>query len=510
MRSANAIRNAAVSTVAQVFNMLLSFICRTIFVRLLATEYLGLSGLFANVLSVLSLSELGIGNAIIINLYKPMAEQDETTICRYMNYYAKAYRIIGCAILVFGLFSTPFLQYIVNTDVYIPNLRLIYFLYVANSAISYFCAYRRTILTVDQKEYVNTINRNVFLLIQNIFQIVVLLLTHNYILYVLVMLTCTLLSNVHISVYTAKRYPLLKNKTARLDRGQTRDLLKSLKAILFQKIGNVLVNSTDNIIISISLGVYWVGMYSNYSMIVGIIVTFATIIFAACSASIGNLNAEASAEKVHSVFKFMSLISLWIYGFCSICFLCLFQPFISFWIGEQFLLNFGTVAVVVLAFFLKGIISVTSTFLDVTKLFIRTRWVPLIMALINIVVSIAGAVYMGLPGVFIGTVISYTTTQLWINPVVLYKYKFEKPIGGYIAFMLSRLCLLIAAGIVTYLLVGLTEVFALQVAICAVVPNAILLIALHRTEEMRYLGMVAKNLLNTRKRKKTEEKDEHR
>lgn len=496
MRSTNALRNASVSIVAQVFNMLLSFACRTIFVRLLATEYLGLSGLFANVLSVLSLSELGIGNAIIINLYKPMAQGDETTVCRYMNYYAKAYRTIGLVVLAFGLASTPFLQYIVNTEAEIPNLRLIYFLFVANSAISYFCAYKRTILTVDQKEYINTINRNVFLLIQNILQILVLLLTHNYILYVCMMLLCTLLSNVYISVYAGKKYPYLKNKTVSLDREQKRDLLKSLKAILFQKIGNVLVNSTDNIIISVMLGVYWVGMYSNYAMIVGIIVTFATIVFAACSASIGNLNAEESNEKVHSIFKVMSLLSLWVYGFCSICFLGLFQPFVSIWIGDQFLLNFVTVGIVVLAFFLKGIISVTSTFLDVTKLFINTRWVPLIMAIVNIAVSIIGAYYWGLEGVFAGTVVSYVTTQLWVNPLVLYKHKFKKPILVYVGFMLTRLLVLVLAGGITLALASLTDVFILKLVICGLVPNLLLLLCLFRTKELQYLLGVLKNTLH--------------
>ena len=494
MRSANAIRNAAVSTAAQVFNMLLSFVCRTIFVRLLATEYLGLSGLFSNVLSVLSLSELGIGNAIIINLYKPMAERDETTICRYMNYYAKAYRIIGCVILLFGLISTPFLQYIVNTDIAIPNLRLIYFLFVANSAISYFCAYKRTILTVDQKEYVNTINRNVFLLIQNILQILVLLLTRNYILYVCMMLLCTLASNLYISAYASKKYPFLKNKAESLDSAQKKDLLKSIKAILFQKVGNVLVNSTDNIIISVMLGVYWVGMYSNYSMIVGIIVTFATIAFAACSASIGNLNAEESSEKVYSIFKVMSVLSLWIYGFCSICFICLFQPFISIWIGEKFLLDFATVAIIILAFFLKGIIGITSTFLDVTKLFITTRWVPLIMALINIGVSIIGVYYWGLFGVFLGTVVSYVVTQLWINPVVLYKHKFQKPLWIYLRFLLPRLLSLAAAGIITFLLTRLFDSIILKLILCATIPNLMLLLCWYRTKELKYIGSVLKNL----------------
>ena len=495
MRSTNAIRNATVSTVAQIFNMLLSFACRTIFVRLLATEYLGLSGLFTNVLSVLSLSELGIGNAIIINLYKPMAERDETTICRYMNYYAKAYRAIGFAILAFGVVSTPFLQYLVNTDLEIPNLRLIYFMFVANSAISYFCAYKRTILTVDQKEYINTINRNVFLLIQNVLQILVLLWTRDYIFYVGMMLLCTLASNLYISAYATREYPFLKNNKEVLDRAQTKDLLRSLGAIFCQKIGNVLVNSTDNILISVMLGVYWVGMYSNYSMIVGIVVTFSTIAFAACSASIGNLNAEESCERVYSIFKVMSVLSLWIYGVCGICFLCLFQPFISLWIGEEFLLNFTTVAIVVAAFFLKGLIGVGSTFLDVTKLCIVTRWVPLIMAVVNIVVSIIGAWSWGLPGVFMGTVVSYAATQLWINPAVLYKYKFRKPFSAYLGFMMPRLLALMLAGGVTLGLASLTDVFVLKLLICAVVPNFMLLLFWLRTTELQYLMTVLKKLL---------------
>ncbi len=138
MRAENTFRNLKISTLAQIFNMFLSFISRTVFIHLLSTEYLGLSGLFTNVLSILALSDLGIGNAIIINLYKPLAEKDEDAICKYMNFYARAYRIIGTVIIMFGLITMPFLNYIVKTDTDIPNLHIIYFLYVLNSAISYF------------------------------------------------------------------------------------------------------------------------------------------------------------------------------------------------------------------------------------------------------------------------------------------------------------------------------------------------------------------------------------
>ena len=495
MRSANSFKNLFVSVVAQIITLLVSFVSRTIFVKVLTTEYLGLSGLFSNILSVLSLSELGIGNAIIINLYKPLAEKDEIAVSKYMNFYAKAYRLIGILILIFGFISTPFLQYIVKTDDSIPNLRLIYFLFVLNSAVSYFFASKRTIFTVDQKEYVNTINRNMFLLVQNLIQIIVLMLTQSYIMYICIMVLCTFSSNLHISILADKQYPYLRNKQVALNKIEIKDLTKSMKAIMLHKVGNVLINSTDNLIISMMLGVYWVGMYSNYSMVVGMVTTFALIVFAACSASIGNINAVESSEKVYSVFRTMTFLSLWIYGFCSISFVCLFQPFITVWIGNDYLLDMTTVIVIVIAFFLKGIIGVTSTFLDVTKLFLNTRWVPLLTATINLAVSVLAVAYFGLAGVFGGTIVSYLLTMVWINPFMLYKSGFNKKFREYIGFIVPRIILIFIAGFITYFLTIHVDYFVVQILICIVVPNMIMLITWGNTSEFKYISNIIRNLL---------------
>ena len=488
MRFKNSLRNLSVSFLAQIFIMGLSFVSRTIFVRLLATEYLGLSGLFTNILSVLALSELGIGNAIIVNLYKPVADHDEKAISRYMNFYATAYRIIGIGIFVFGVVSTPFLPYLVNTDTEIPHLALIYFLYVANTAVSYFCAYKRTILTVYQKEYISRINPNLFALIQNILQIVVLLFTGNYILYVLMMTLCTLASNLCISVVADRMYPFLReNRGERLGKPDILDLFRSLKAILYYKLGNTAVNSTDNILISTLLGVYFVGLYSNYSMIVGVITTFTVMVFAACSASLGNYNACESDQNVYFLFRVMSLLSFWIYGFASICFICLFQPFITLWIGEQYLLGNGTMLLIVAAFFLKGLISVSGTFLDVSKLFIRTRMVPVLMAVINLAVSIVAAKITGLSGIFIGTIVSYAATQLWVNPYVLCKYRFHVQFSDWICFFFSRLAVVFTALCVTYIFVQMTNYFILKLVLCLIIPNGWFCLFQMWTKEFCYI-----------------------
>lgn len=498
MRFKNSLKNFSASFLSQIFIMVLTFVCRTIFVKLLAAEYLGLSGLFTNILSVLALSELGIGNAIIVHLYEPIAEHDEITICRYMNFYAVAYRVIGIVILAFGVLSTPFLPFLVNTDVDIPNLEIIYFLYIANTAVSYFCAYKRTILTVDQKEYINTINRNVFTLIQNVLQIIVLLLTRDYIFYVATMVVCTLLSNVRISVIADRKYPYLRaNKSERLGKTEILELLKSLKAILYYKLGNTIINSTDNILISTILGVYYVGLYSNYSMLVGVVTTFATMIFAACSASLGNYNASENKRNVYFMFRVMSLLAVWVYGFASICFACLFQPFIKLWIGEKFLMDNATMLLVVIAFFLKGVISVSGTFVDITRLFVRTRMAPIIMAAINILVSIVAAKTIGLAGIFLGTIVSYAATQLWVNPYILCKHRFRVPFREYALFFSACVILVLFAFFVTGYAVRLTDIFILKVGICAIVPNTLFIVLLMNTKEFHYIrskisGMIRK------------------
>ena len=496
MRTKNSIKNIFVSTIAQVINMVLSFVTRTIFIKLLATEYLGLSGLFTNVLAVLSLSELGIGDAIIINLYKPIAEGDEEKICKYMNFYKRAYFCIGSFILIFGIISLPFLSYIVKTDVPIPNLDIIYLMFVVNAASSYFFAYKRTILTANQKEYINTVNKNIFLFLQYAVQILVLLVTHNYILYLSVMLFSTLAANIRISVVADKQFPYLKKTNQILDKYDIKELFRNLKAIIYHKVGNIVINSTDNLIISVCLGVYWVGLYSNYLLITSTITTFALIIFSGCSASIGAFNATENKERVFSIFKVMKFVGFWVYGFCSICFITLFQPFIELWIGKEYLVQEFTVMLIVVAFFMKGMISISGTFIDISKLFVKTRFVPWIMAFINIVVSIVLAQYIGLAGVILGTIVSYSFTKLWIDPFVLCKYKFEIAFGEYLKFAIKWICVIIVIGYITYVVARLTDMFVIKMVISLILPNVLLFVVSCKTSEFKYLFSAIKALKN--------------
>lgn len=494
MRIESTYRNLKVSLFAQILNIFLSFISRTIFIKLLSAEYLGLSGLFTNILAILALSDLGIGNAIIINLYKPLASKDERKICKYMNFYALAYRIIGIIIIFFGLITLPFLRYMVKTDASIPYLHCIYFLYVLNSAISYFCAYKRSIITADQKEYINVINRNVFLVLQNLLQIIFLFITKNYIVYISIMVLCTFFSNVTVSSIANKYYPFLKNNKLKLNKFEIKELFKDLKAMMYHKIGNTIINSTDNIIISSILGLYWVGLYSNYSMIIGIVTTFALLIFSSASASIGNLNATENENKVYFIFKVMQFLGMWVYGFCSICFLILINPFIELWIGNKYILDFVTVLIIVSVFFLKGIISISSTFIDSLGLFWITRYKPWAMAIINIIFSILGAYFFGLKGVFIGTIISYCTTSVWIDPYVLYKNKFKIKFVFYCKFFLKYVLQIIVIFLVVLSISSIIDSFIIKLLLCMLLPNILFIIFNHRCDEYIYLRGIFNNI----------------
>ena len=265
-RLTNTIRNTVVGFAAQLIVILLNYINRTIFIYYLGAEYLGLSGLFSNILSMLSLAELGIGVAISFSLYKPLEENDIRKTKALMNFYQLAYRIIGIVILILGLCLIPFLDVLIKDKPDIPHFTLIYVLFLSNTVVSYFFTYKRSLLSADQKEYLNSVNRTFFAVIQCVGQFFVLMLTKNYLLYLIVVVACTLGSNVVISYQCDKRYPYLRKNTEKLSKDETKELLKYVMAQLSHKVGGIVVSGTDNILTTslVSGGLVIVGLYSNY------------------------------------------------------------------------------------------------------------------------------------------------------------------------------------------------------------------------------------------------------
>ena len=501
-RTNNVILNIVGGIGGQLFTTLLAFVCRTVFIKQLGVTYLGVSGLFSNILQMLSLSELGISSAIIFGLYKPIAQNDERKIAQYMNFYKKAYFVIAVIVLAVGLALLPFLEFFIEEKPDIPeDLRIIYMLILSNTVVSYLLCYKGSLLIADQKNYIAVIIKNVFAVIQNGLQIALLVISNNFILYLVVQIVTTLATNIVIHLYVNRHYLFLKRYSGiKLDPDAKHCLFKNVKGMMFHKIGGFVLNGTDNLIIAKFINIITVGLYSNYLMIVNIVKTYVQHITDSLTASVGNLIAKESREKTYEVFKSTFFIYNWIYTFCLVSFWCIFQTFISFWIGQDYVIDKVTLFIVLINFYIYGVQACIDTFTNASGLFYETRLKPVFECLINIACSILLAHFIGLPGVFLGTTISYLCT-FWVGPLTVFKKQFK--INSIMYF--SRFALYVAIAIGMSLGLGFlfdiilpnVDILSLilRIILCALLPNLIIIIIFFKTSEFNYTKKIVLNIL---------------
>ncbi|WP_034549894.1 lipopolysaccharide biosynthesis protein [Carnobacterium funditum] len=513
MRTANSMKNVAVVLVGQVLNILLAFGARIVFVRMLDVEYLGVNGLFTDVLSILSLAELGFGSAVIYGLYKPLAVKDEKKIKALMNFYAFSYKVIGFTVLTLGLGLLPFLNIIIKDSPNIPNLNFIYLLYLANSVVTYFYAYKRSLIIADQKNYIVTFYKSGFLFLATAVQVIVLLMTRNFVLYLLVRILFSVVENIFIAQKANKLYPFLKERNKeKLEKTDRKVIFKNIKALMYHRVGSVVVEGTDNILISSIVGIVWVGLYSNYSLILGAINSIVNQIFESVTASVGNLNAVENKEKSFDIYKVMLFINFWIFGFCAISLWILLNPFITLWLGAKYVMSQWIVALIVINFYIKGFRKTTLVFKDAYGLFWNDRYKPIAEASINLIASLILARSYGIAGILLGTLISSLTTVVWIEPFVVYKNGFKKSVSDYfkryIGYGLAALTATILTSLASsFIPEGLFINFIYRVLLCVIIPNSFFLLVFSRTDEFKYVLAIIKVGLKRKKMAKVNTSD---
>ena len=503
MRIKNTIRNITAAFTGQLFGIIITFVARTVFVRTLSAEYLGVNGLFTNILSMLSLAEMGFGSAIVYSMYKPLADRDELKVKALMDFFAATYKKIGLVILSIGLLLIPFLDFLIKDTPNIPNLTLIYLLYLLNTVSTYFFAYKRTIITADQKEYISTIYRYSFVFITNIVQIVILIFTKNFLLYLLVQVILKFVENLLVANKANSLYPYIVNiEKNELDKETKTTIYKNVRAMVYHRFGGVIVNGTDNILISLYVGIKWVGLYSNYFLLISALNTIIGQIFISMTASVGNLNALESKDKTKKIFNSIFFANFWLFGFSSISLFILINPFIKLWLGSEYLLSNAVVVLIIVNFYLKGMRRTTLMFRDSMGLFWHDRYKPIFEAIINIVVSILLAQHYGIAGVLIGTLFSTLTTCFWIEPYILYKYGFADNVMQYFKKYIFYSTALIIVALITYgiswsLIQTITvKTFVITLLICLIIPNVLFLILFRTTEEYKYISVLSKSLVN--------------
>lgn len=502
MRVKNSIKNTTAAIVSNILTILIGLVAQAVFIKILGTEYLGINGLFTNIISMLGIVELGIGSAIVYNLYKPIANRDKETIKSLMNFYKKAYHIIALVVFIIGISIIPFLSYFIGETIVDININLVYLLFIIDIVCSYLLTYKRSLLYADQKNYIINIIHMIYLVTLNISQLLLLYITKNYYLYLGIKIILRIIENVVITIIVNKKYSYLKEKNIKkLDKYLEKDIFQKVKALFFHKIGSFIVLGTDNLIISRYLGIITVGLYSNYYMIINALNTLFSQALTALTPSVGNLLVEKNSNKNFEVFRKVRFINFWIATFTSVALLIIMNSFITIWIGEAYLLSNLVLITLVINFFMTMMRNSYSTFKEAAGIFHEDRYVPIIESFVNIVASIILLKYFGLAGVFMGTIISGLILWCYSYPRFVYKKLFCRSYLSYIKETISYIILFILILIISYKISNIYTFYNIwvqllyNIIVSLIIPNIILLIIFYKNDNLKYYYRLFKKLV---------------
>ena len=514
-RTKNTILNFISSIGGQLLTIVMQFVVRTVFVQTLGKSYLGINGLFTNILSMLSLAEMGVGSAIIFKLYEPLAKKDIKRINILMNFYKKVYRIIGITIAVLGVCLIPFLPKLINDydklETLHINAALIFLIFLFDSVSSYlFFAYKSAIVRADQKEYFINLISYIFTVGAGIVQIICLLVFKNFVVYVSILVAKTILQNLAIAIFANKNYPYLKDKeTSKISKEESKSIFKDCGALFVYKLNGIVLKSTDNIVLSMFLGLGYVAMYSNYYIFYTGIVSLFNKIYNSVGHSIGNLHTTNNPDKEYSVFESTMLIAAILGGTVCAGVCAVSDEFVSQWLGADWTLAQPFAFLMGFELFTASYKHAIGKYRTVYGLF-KQGWIrPLFCMVINLVVSVALVKPLGIVGVLIGTISADWLTFIWYDPMVVHRFAFNN------AFPLSRYFLKFAKYTVTTLAVSgldylictrfLTGMGWFSVIVHAIIcgvtaPLAIVLVSF-KTPEAKYVVQLAKNEFSSVTRK---------
>lgn len=499
-RMKNASRNIAFGIVLKTYQIAVPFLMRTAMIYFMGVQYLGLNSLFTSILQVLNLAELGVGSAMVYSMYKPIAEDDTKSICALMRLYRIYYRAIGGIIAVIGLVLTPFIPHLIKSDLPLElNVYVLYLLNLAATVLSYWLfAYKNSLFQAHQRVDVTskiTLGTNTF---QYAVQLVVILSIKDYYIYVIVALFTQVLTNIVTAVATTKIYPDYK-PAGSLENSAIKDINGRIRDLFTSKLGTVIINSVDTVVISAFLGLTVLAVYQNYYFILISIIGFLTIIFQACTAGIGNSVIVETKEKNFNDLKKFTFLIAWIAGFCTCCFLCLYQPFMQIWVGEELMLGFAAVIFFCIYYFVYEINQLLNTYKDAAGIWHEDRFRPLVTALSNLGMNLIMVQFWGIYGVLLSTVLSTLFVGMpWLLHN-LFTVLFEKEqLGGYLKRLFQYVAVVLVSCFACYFSCGFFRFSAwktliVRAIVCCVVPNIIYFVAYRNMPEfMQCLQLVDK------------------
>ncbi len=518
-RTTNTIYNFTSSIGGQLITIVMQFVVRTVFIKTLGMSYLGISGLFSNILSMLSLAEFGVGSAILFKLYEPIAKDDRHRITLLMKFYKTVYRYIGIAVAMIGLLLIPFLPFLIKDyqklETLHINAALIFILYLTQTVSSYlFFAYKSAIVKANQKEYLLNIISYFFTIGAGIVQIITLFAFKKFVVYVIVAILQIIGQNLACAIFADKTYPYINDKTVdKISSQEVKEVFKDCMALFFYKLNGVVLKATDNIVLSAFLGLEVVALYTNYYVFYTTINTLLSKIFGSVSHSLGNLHTCHNNEHEYKVFESVNLITAILGGTAGVGIFVVADEFVRTWVGDEWVFAQPFSLLMGLEVFTLACRIALSKYRTTMGLFQQAKYRPLFGMIINLVVSIALVNAWGICGVLVGTLVADWTTFMWFDPLIIHKYGFEnvRPVTHYFVKLLKYIAVIAAVGcidllICQYALTGFGWISVVTHAgICALTVPAALIAVSFKTQEGQYvyhlgLGYVQKAMKKIRKR----------
>lgn len=479
-RTKNATRNLIFGFINKIIVLLFPFIIRSVMIKTLGSEYLGLNSLFVSILQVLNLAELGFNSAIVYSMYRPIAEKDAKTICALMNLYKKIYRIIGIIVITIGLILLPFLKILIHgTYPSEINIYIIYLIYLFNTGITYFLfAYKSALIVAHQRSDVISNVQSITYILQYGMQLYVLLKMKNYYLFTIVQIFTTILNNIVIAVLTNRKYPQYECNGL-IDENLKKDIRKKVFGLFINKICQTTRNSLDSICISAFLGLNIVAMYNNYYSVIHAIIGMMGIITTSITAGVGNSIVTEKIEKNYDDMNKFNFIFMWLSGVCTICLACLFQPFMKMWMGNEYLFSYDVVILICAYFYALEMGVIRAIYSDAKGLWYENRYRAIAESITNVLLNIILSRYFGIYGIILGTLISLLVINFGYGSQILFKHYFvDQKISDYYKKHGTYACVTIGICLITFYLCSFIKIegffeIVIKLLVCLIVPNVL-------------------------------------
>lgn len=515
-RTTNTVINFASGILGLLISILMQFVVRTVFIHTLGKSYLGINGLFTNVLTMLSLAELGFGSAILYKLYAPLASGDEHKITLLMYFYKKVYRVVGVIILGLGICLIPLLPYIIRDydkliELGIPTI-LIFVLYLLKTSSTYFFfAYKSAIIRADQKEYVISFVTYICIILMSVTQIIALIVYPNFEVYVIISIIEVIIQNFICARIADRMYPYINEKCPDvLPLAERKGIFKDCYALLILQINGVVLKATDNIVLSIFLGIEMVGYYSNYYVLYTTVTALFSRVFESAAHSIGNLHTTKDKKHEYDVYKAVVFVTAILGSTAGVGIAACSDELVSIWIGSSWIIPQPFAILMGIETFTLALRLSLSSYRSSLGLFQQMKYRPVASMIINLVLSVILVNVWGICGVLVGTIVADWTTTMWFDPLVIHKYGFGKKslVKSYYARVMKYLIVTLAVGFGNYMfckkiLVGYGILsFLVHALVCGITVPCVMMAISANTTEGKYVKEILKRCLRKTSRKK--------